>query len=304
MKKKRLLSLLAAVALVCGLVGCQADTDTGQADTEQTIQETQQTTETTAKQAEQLIDEIETTSAETTQSIAETQFDTADFVYPDDPLTAENLLKIIKKAKGQIITSSGTNGAMDHRFGVVDIDFDGFPEIFCEFGYNSYDSSFYSLKEENFCEKLVDYNSYFDIYRNTGFSFECGNTVFYKREFSGEKSIIIYSNWSSESHGASEAIMEIKNSDGKFSFEEKFRSHWKYISPDDSKYKYEPDFFNIDGEKTDWEDYEKRRMEFLYHTGKITPIEYVYEDINGQNDYDELYLMYSVYANNLKNKEN
>ena len=32
MKKKRLLSLLAAVALVCGLVGCQADTDTGQAD--------------------------------------------------------------------------------------------------------------------------------------------------------------------------------------------------------------------------------------------------------------------------------
>ena len=94
--------------------------------------------------------------------------------------------------------------------------------------------------------------------------------------------------------------MEIKNSDGKFSFEEKFRSHWKYISPDDSKYKYEPDFFNIDGEKTDWEDYEKKRMEYLYDTGEIAPIEYVHEDIDGQNDYDELYSLYSVYVNNLK----
>ena len=278
------------------LTGCQNNAEAAQTVRESvTAEQTEQTTEASETTAE-------TTSAETTQSAAETQFETSDFVYPDDPLTAENLITIITEAKDQIFMSSGENRAMDYRFGVVDIDFDGFPEIFCEFGYTNYDSSFYSLKEENFCEKLVDYTSYFDLYRNPGFSYECGNTVFYKREFSGEKSIIIYSNWSSESHGASEAISEIKNSDGKFSFEEKFRSHWKYISPDDSKYKYEPDFFNIDGEKTDWEDYEKRRMEFLYHTGKITPINYVHEDISywETQDYDELYLMYSVYVNNLK----
>lgn len=289
MLKRKILAAVTAVSAAL-LTGCQSN-----AEAAQTVRESI----TAAEQTEQTTEAAETT-VETTQSVAEAQSEMEDFVYPDDPLTAENLMKIVKKAKGEIITSSGTNGAMDHRFGVVDIDFDGFPEIFCEFGYNNYDSSFYSLKEENFCEKLVDYNSYFDLYRDSGFSYECGNTVFYKREFSGEKSIIIYSNWSSDSHGASEAIMEIKNSDDKFSFEEKFRSHWKYISPYDSKYKFEPDFFNIDGEKTDWEDYEKRRMEFLYHTGKITPIEYVHEDIDGQNDYDELYSLYSVYVNNLK----
>lgn len=290
MLKGKILAAVTAVSAVF-LTGCQSNAEAVQTVSESVTVAAEQTTQAAE------------TMEETTQSVEETQIETTDFVYPDDPLTAENLIKIITEAKDQIFMSNGENRAMDYRFGVVDIDFDGFPEIFCEFGYTNYDSSFYSLKEENFCEKLVDYNSYFDLYRNTGFSFECGNTVFYKREFSGEKSIIIYSNWSSESHGASEAIMEIKNSDGKFSFEENFRSHWKYISPDDSKYKYEPDFFNIDGEKTAWEDYEKRRMEFLYHTGKITPIEYVHEGIDGQNDYDELYSLYSVYLNKLKNKE-
>lgn len=293
------IKILAAVTMVSALLltGCQDNAEAAQTVRESvTAKQTEQTTEVSETTEE-------TTSAETTQSVTETQLETTDFVYPDDPLTVENLLKIIKKAKGQIITSSGTNGAMDHRFGVVDIDFDGFPEIFCEFGYNSYDSSFYSLKEENFCEKLVDYNSYFDLYRNPGFSFECGNTVFYqKKEFGGDKSIIIYSNWSSHSHGASEAISEIKSSDGKFSYEEKFRSHWEYISRNDCEYRYEPDFFNIDGEKTDWENYEKKRMEYLYDTGEITPIDYVHEDISywETQDYDELYLMYSVYVNNLK----
>ncbi len=37
MRKKRFLSLLAAVALACALVGCQADTDTGQVDAKRTI---------------------------------------------------------------------------------------------------------------------------------------------------------------------------------------------------------------------------------------------------------------------------
>ncbi len=68
MRKKRFLALLAAIALVCGLVGCEADIDTGQVDTEQTVPESQQTIETTAGQAEQLIDEIETTE-ETTSSL-------------------------------------------------------------------------------------------------------------------------------------------------------------------------------------------------------------------------------------------
>lgn len=57
MSGKNFLALLAAVALVCGAVGCKADTDTGQADTSQIVQETEQVTEQTAetmsKQTEQ-----------------------------------------------------------------------------------------------------------------------------------------------------------------------------------------------------------------------------------------------------------
>ncbi len=50
-----LTAVLMTAVLVCGLVGCQADVDTGQADTEQTVQETQQTTETTTKHTEQAV---------------------------------------------------------------------------------------------------------------------------------------------------------------------------------------------------------------------------------------------------------
>ena len=64
MKKRRFLALLAAVAVACGLVGCRADTDTGQGDTEQTIQETQQTTEITG-QTEQTVENAETSETET-----------------------------------------------------------------------------------------------------------------------------------------------------------------------------------------------------------------------------------------------
>lgn len=73
MKKKRLLSLLAAVALVCGLVGCQADTDTGQVDTEQTVQETQQTTEATAEQTEHIKDISETLGVDTALKVQVTK---------------------------------------------------------------------------------------------------------------------------------------------------------------------------------------------------------------------------------------
>ncbi len=53
MRNKRFLSLLVAAVLVCGLVGCQADVDTGQGDTEQTVQEIQQSTTTTKKEQTQ-----------------------------------------------------------------------------------------------------------------------------------------------------------------------------------------------------------------------------------------------------------
>lgn len=77
--KKSGFSLLAAVALVCGLVGCQADTDTGQVDTGQTVQESQQIdTTSTTKQATEQTSKIIKTTAETTSSIFVTEEVSAD----------------------------------------------------------------------------------------------------------------------------------------------------------------------------------------------------------------------------------
>lgn len=303
-KRKKLAAVMAVSAVF--LTGCQ-----GNAEASQTVRES-----TASEQTEQTMEasetKSETTSAETTQSIAETQFEIADFVYPDDPLTAENLFKITTAAKVQLIESEEISGNMIFHFGLLDIDFDGLPEMFCEFRnpiYHYFDCSLYSLKEENFCEKLVDYQAHFD-------SPLTGNSVYLQKgEYGGEKSIIVYSNWGSNSHGVRSIISEIKNTDGNFSFEEKFSSHWDYISPYDSEYEYEPDFFYIDGEETDWENYEKRLMEYWYNysSNNITPIEYVHENVRygaieygadpykiSMENYDELYSLYSVYVNNLK----
>lgn len=297
MLKKKFFAVIAAVCMAAFLTGCE---------TNAAAEETARESVTAAEQTEQAAE----TTAETTQSVTETQTETADFVYPDDPLTAENLLKITTAAKVQLIESEEISGNMIFHFGLLDIDFDGLPEMFCEFRnpiYHYFDCSLYSLKEENFCEKLVDYQAHFD-------STVTGNSVYLQKgEYVGEKSIIVYSNWSNNSHGVSSIISEIKNTDGNFSFEEKFRSHWDYISPYDSEYKYEPDFFYIDGEETDWENYEKRLMEYWYCSNNITPIEYVHENVRygaieygadpykiTMENYDELYSLYSVYVNNLK----
>ncbi|MDE5859961.1 MAG: hypothetical protein K2H23_06200 [Oscillospiraceae bacterium] len=90
------IKILAAVAMVSALLltGCQNN-----AEAAQTVRES-----VTAEQTEQTT-EVSETKSEATQSVAETQFEAEDFVYPDDPLTAENLLKITTAAKVKLIES-------------------------------------------------------------------------------------------------------------------------------------------------------------------------------------------------------
>lgn len=78
MPLRKFLAVIAAVALVFGMVGCQQNDDVsaGQTDTEQTVQEVQQTIETTTGQTEQTVENVETseteTSAESEDNAAET----------------------------------------------------------------------------------------------------------------------------------------------------------------------------------------------------------------------------------------
>ncbi len=88
MLKGKILAAVTAVSAVF-LTGCQSNAEAVQTVSESVTVAAEQTTQAAE------------TMEETTQSVTKTQFETTDFVYPDDPLTVENLLKIIKIAKRQ-----------------------------------------------------------------------------------------------------------------------------------------------------------------------------------------------------------
>ena len=132
MKKVHFISIILAVALC--LAGCQSKNVDIMA-AEQTSSEVQQTGS-NAEVADET-DTITQTEFVTEPSAKTSEAETVeklDLEYPDDPLTAENLLKITTEAKIRLVQSGETEGQrMPYRFGLLDIDFDGFPELFCEF---------------------------------------------------------------------------------------------------------------------------------------------------------------------------
>lgn len=308
MKRKQFLALLTVCVMLLGLAGCQGDIEAEQVDTETTIRESQQTV-TVTEQTSVHTEKSETLSVQVESEAAETvtqRIELSDFVYPDDPLTAENLLIITTAAKMKLSDIGETDSIVSYyRYGLLDVDFDGFPEMFCEFanGKRSHKCCLYSLKEDNFCEKLLEYEAYFEY---------DGTSVYLQRRIAGnKKSIIVYSNWDSFQHGVSTVISEIKKSDDGYKCEEKLRSHWKYISKNDAPHRYEPGFFEVDGNEVEWEEYEKEYMDYMYYYAEVKPVEYLYEGIDyvsrggvsiTEEHYDELYSLYSVYIHSLLNK--
>ncbi len=304
MKKNKFLSLLAVAALICVLVGCQADTDTGQIDTEQTVQETQRTTETTAVQTEQLIDEIEATeeitSAQTTQSLTETQIETKDFVYPDDPLTAENLLKITTAAKVKLFELGETsNKVCYYTFGLIDVDFDGFPEMFCEFSnavQGRHNCRMYSLKEENFCEFLFEYEAHFE---------GDGDTTYLVKSYRGKQSIIVYSlEKHRETTTGNTYINEVTEENGTFINNELFSERWDMVHSSADEWELEPVAFYAGGKEVDFLEYQKAYKKLIV---QLTPATYLYEDIYYTSNVkkeipesiDKIYDLYVNYVNAL-----
>ena len=300
MRKKQFLSLLAAVALVCGLVGCQADVDTTQTDTEQAVQETQQTTETTAVQTKQLINEIKTTSVQTTKNVVETQIETKDFVYPNDPLTAENLLKITTAAKVKLLELGETsNKVCYYTFGLIDVDFDGFPEMFCEFSnavQGRHNCRMYSLKEENFCEFLFEYKAHFE---------GDGDTTYLVKGYRGKQSIIVYSlEKHRETTTGNTYINEVTEENGKFINNELFSERWDMVHSSADEWELEPVAFYAGGKEVDFLEYQKAYKKLIV---QLTPATYLYEDIYYTSNVkkeipesiDKIYDLYVNYVNAL-----
>ncbi len=235
-----------------------------------------------------------------------------DFAYPNDPLTVENLLKISTEAKIKLAECGEMS--VYNSFGLVDIDFDGLPEIFLESGNMiNYKISFYSLKKENFCEKLFEtnYGMFFDLYEEHYSPSEVG-TAFYVLKKDEVKNIAVKSYNNAFVHGISDMIFEINNKDGEWLFEEKFYEHRVSRITKDNEFEYTAESFQIDDEDTDMYKFEQAYAEY---NAILSPADYLYEGItyygnlNGENEeylmeeiqknYDELYSLYSSYLKSI-----
>ena len=197
---------------------------------------------------------------------------------------------------------------MFYRFGLIDADFDGFPELFCEIcnaNIKNHPCCLYSLKEENFCEKLLDYTAHYE-FRNDG------DSIYYIKKF-GEESIVVDTWWNSFTHGMSFEISEINNKNGEFSFDEKFSGHWSMVNNADGTYRYEPYKFYVDGNEVDLEECAKEYVIYKYCSPVLEPAEYVYEGIDyigiiddiykkTEENYDELFSLYDSYVDSLSKK--
>ena len=300
MRKEKFFALVMTAALMLGLAGCQGSIEAEAADTEKAVNESRETV--TA------VGQLENEAAETVVQ----KVDISDFVYPDDPLTTENLIKITTAAKEELGEKGETN--LYNCFGLVDIDFDGFPELFHEAGsIMSYSVSFYSLKEENFCEKLftTDTGIYFKMYgEQIVFSQTVTRLYMWYGYENEEKRVVVETYKNGYTHGIEKRLYEIRNSDGVWSVDKKFSEYWKCNFYTDRKYEHENGGFWVDGTQTDMNDYEHLYVDYY---ASLTPINYLYEDIiyyanpDGEThfeymtnkNYSELYSLYDNYLKSI-----
>lgn len=202
------------------------------------------------------------TSAETTEASVRTTvqevWNSEDFVYPDDPLTVENLMYLIFEAK-KILEEGEMSVELrrlySYRFGIVDINFDGFPELYYtetdanELYYTETDAAagykrckVFSLEKEQFAQLLVEFEGF---HRD-------GDTSFMVKEEDGNKRFIIYSKAKIDNY-KSNLISEITYDNGEYQNEVLFKDTWLFYYPEGSDNKIESS--EIDGINVDIEEY-------------------------------------------------
>ncbi len=248
--------------------------------TSQTESETETATETAAVTETATISEsvqsVSTAESMTEASVTEV---TEEFIYPDEPLTPENLIKITTQAKMKLWELGENSADTFHcAFGLIDIDFDGFPEMFCEscFGgdRSSYIHKLYSLKDENFCEKMLEYKAYAEIYPHRG---ELKSEYFVKQ---GDKNnIVVYSHGLVSGPATTESYSEMEYINGKWSFNEKYYEYWKprfYRTFDKKEHVDFNAHLRVDGNDVYPSEYREHYDEYI---SALIPAEYAYEGI-------------------------
>lgn len=217
MPLKKSLAVLAAVALVFGMAGCQQNDDvsTGQTDTEQTVQEAQQTTETTTEQTEQTVENEETTSESDTKiTDVEASTELQEQEFAERTILEDKLSVLVNE-----LIESNINCYI--TYGVIDYNNDGTDEFFAVFsqgnqGYN--EIKFYSIDDDNNVN---------EIFTSSGFGRD-GDTYFmYDEELSR---LLIFSDYEHSYFLKNEKIEAVSN-DGKVSI--LFDSTWKADSAEE-----------------------------------------------------------------------
>ncbi|MCL2052887.1 MAG: hypothetical protein FWG90_00385 [Oscillospiraceae bacterium] len=169
-------------------------------------------------------------SADETEEIiaAEKTENQSGFVYPDEPLTKEGLALLVNEAR-TIIFEDGVlinemkkvaesalppllNFQAPYVFGLVDIDFDGMPELFCLNNHSNqgYKPFFiFSLNQSNFAELLIVFKGF---HRD-------GETYFAVNEENKMKKLIVVSTFN-EHRSPGIAANEIIERNSEFSINE------------------------------------------------------------------------------------
>ena len=181
--KKKFLSILAAFAVLVSFSACQAG-DTGQTPPLSEVVVSEIIIDLDEPKTFEATSTLNSETAVTGRKNVDTilEYDTAN----SNLITADTLIDIVFKAKKTLYDLGEVNSDMSYYvFGVIDANFDGFPELFCDFdngGRGLHNCRLYSLNNDDFCMPLLDFKA-FDIE---------GITDFKVRNSGDKKSLVIY----------------------------------------------------------------------------------------------------------------
>ena len=224
------------------------------------------------------------------------------FVYPVNPVaSADELLNLVFAAKQRLFENGEFYGNFIYSFGVVDVDFDGIPELFCQtINYMNDFCRVYSLREADFCKKLLEYTIYS----------EPDDSMTYMLEYDNDgKKAVVYIDQRHVHQWRNAYFSEIITGNNSFYLNKLYTVSWKgedYIWRDDEK-----DSSSNLYDNDNWGGESNIKLEEYLNT--LSPLDCIYEPVDyywknpgnpvfiSEEDKNEHYnLLYDVYDQYIK----
>ena len=256
----------------------------------------------------------ETETAEETTAHREINIQ-KEFVDPDEPFgSADDLLNLVFEAKRLLYVEDKIDYPLpDYIFGIIDVDFDGFSEMFfhekdmVQRGYNT--CQVFSLKEETFLELLFEFKAY------SRYSAPDSDTVYMIKEGDSDKKLIIYSYYTNSATKWETTLSEINKQDDVYTQNIINANYWDFNDIADGK--QAPDFIFNGKNYISFEEYNNAVISYYLEEMSLVnfiyePVTYTFEDYNffssnptldliRQKMEDDYILLYGLYDEYLKN---